>query len=763
MPTLRNFVLIAAVILGSGLSHAQWIQTGYPLSTVSCLVAKEGNLFAGTWGYGVYRSTDGGGNWNAVNNGLPAPFYGAYVYSLAVVPSSSGPGTNLFAGLEEGGIWRSTDDGDSWEWVFPGGVLGQHNYSIFRLGVAGSTIVAGVRQSGFDNGVYRSVNDGGTWTSSNSGFATAADSNISSFASITSGGTTYLYAGTDGGAFMSASGGAAWTRISSGLPAGQVSSFAATPGTGSGLNIDLFAGVYQAGVYRSTDNGSSWTQATNGFAWEGTSFGPALYVDAFAASPGPGGTAGNVFAASFPSVYVSTDNGDQWWDTGWPVDSASTPGVLCLNGDLLYAGGIGIWKYPAAIDTSWAVQVSGTADTLLAVMAVDNNVVWASGKNGGVFLTTNGGGIWKSAGGGTLGSGTVNAVEARDANNAFVAVFSNNTGNIFKTSNGGSSWASVSTQNGVAIGGIQMRTSLEGYAVGTPTGTKWTVLKTTDGGGTWNSLATAPAEDSLTALAMGYYGPYPVRPLGVQLLGNTLWFGTISGAVYRSTDLGVTWSTATSTVPLGGLHFNSLTAGLSGGLIRDSIRSTSNGGVSWATANPAGGQEVTCISGLGNEFWATTDKSIAYTNNSGGSWSYFTPGHWGIIAPLNALAFSPAGSQINGWAVGDSGMILHYRRTGVASASGAGNSVPSAFALSQNYPNPFNPSTVIRYALPGRSHVVIALFNTLGQHVATLVNGDLEAGNHEVRFDGSNLASGVYYYRIQAGGFVQTKHMLFIR
>jgi flagellar hook assembly protein FlgD len=59
--------------------------------------------------------------------------------------------------------------------------------------------------------------------------------------------------------------------------------------------------------------------------------------------------------------------------------------------------------------------------------------------------------------------------------------------------------------------------------------------------------------------------------------------------------------------------------------------------------------------------------------------------------------------------------------------------------------------------------VVVAIFNGLGQRVATLVNGDVEAGNHSVRFDGSNLASGVYYYRIQAGNFVQTKKLILIR
>jgi hypothetical protein len=88
---------------------------------------------------------------------------------------------------------------------------------------------------------------------------------------------------------------------------------------------------------------------------------------------------------------------------------------------------------------------------------------------------------------------------------------------------------------------------------------------------------------------------------------------------------------------------------------------------------------------------------------------------------------------------------------------------PQVFSLAQNYPNPFNPSTTIRYALPNRAHVTLTVFSTLGQQVATLVNENQEAGYHDVRFDGSGLASGVYFYRIQAGDFVQTKRLLILR
>ncbi len=90
----------------------------------------------------------------------------------------------------------------------------------------------------------------------------------------------------------------------------------------------------------------------------------------------------------------------------------------------------------------------------------------------------------------------------------------------------------------------------------------------------------------------------------------------------------------------------------------------------------------------------------------------------------------------------------------------AGNAVPGRFTLDQNYPNPFNPTTTIRYALPHRSNVTLAVFNTLGQQVAELVNSDIDAGSHEVQFNARNLASGVYFYRMQAGSFVDVKKLV---
>jgi hypothetical protein len=90
-------------------------------------------------------------------------------------------------------------------------------------------------------------------------------------------------------------------------------------------------------------------------------------------------------------------------------------------------------------------------------------------------------------------------------------------------------------------------------------------------------------------------------------------------------------------------------------------------------------------------------------------------------------------------------------------------SVVRAYRLMQNYPNPFNPSTVISYQLPVASEVSLKVFDVLGREVAVLVSGRQKAGNYVVPFNGSGLSSGVYFYRLQAGQFVQTRKMMLVK
>jgi hypothetical protein len=107
--------------------------------------------------------------------------------------------------------------------------------------------------------------------------------------------------------------------------------------------------------------------------------------------------------------------------------------------------------------------------------------------------------------------------------------------------------------------------------------------------------------------------------------------------------------------------------------------------------------------------------------------------------------------------------LQHILDTGVLAGVQDIATTPTAFTLSQNYPNPFNPTTTISFSLPHSGNVSLRVFNVLGQEVATLVNGFTAAGSHEVQFDATNLASGVYFYELVSGDFAQVKKMTLMK
>ena len=101
--------------------------------------------------------------------------------------------------------------------------------------------------------------------------------------------------------------------------------------------------------------------------------------------------------------------------------------------------------------------------------------------------------------------------------------------------------------------------------------------------------------------------------------------------------------------------------------------------------------------------------------------------------------------------------------SGAVAGVGSTGNLPREYSLEQNYPNPFNPSTVIRYELPGGANVLLDVYNSLGERVATLVDGPQGAGTHEVSFNGGSLASGMYLYRLKAGSYQETRKMLLVK
>ena len=109
---------------------------------------------------------------------------------------------------------------------------------------------------------------------------------------------------------------------------------------------------------------------------------------------------------------------------------------------------------------------------------------------------------------------------------------------------------------------------------------------------------------------------------------------------------------------------------------------------------------------------------------------------------------------------GDTNVNINLTLTGVEVVN---SNIPKTYSLSQNYPNPFNPSTKIEYEIPKASFVHLTVYNVIGQQVAELVSNEQSPGKYSVTFDGANVTSGIYFYRIEAGSFVQTNKMILLK
>ena len=255
-----------------------------------------GDIFAGTFYGGIYRSTDDGENWTAVNNGLT----GLYIPALAINASGQ-----IFAATWDvkacTGIFRSTDNGDSWTEINNG--LANLCILSFAINENGD-IFAGGDGLGGPAGVFRSTNNGDSWAS-----VLDTAGNVNGL-TVTPAGA--IFAGTYGnGAFRSTDDGNTWTQVNTGLTAPFVISLTANQ-SGS-----IFAGTYfGGGVFRSTDNGDTWVEKNNGVVATDVR---AIARRVFAVPPIQHPTVGPIdliFAGTYGSgVFRSTNSGGSWQKT----------------------------------------------------------------------------------------------------------------------------------------------------------------------------------------------------------------------------------------------------------------------------------------------------------------------------------------------------------------------------------------------------------------------------------------------------------------
>jgi photosystem II stability/assembly factor-like uncharacterized protein len=183
---------------------------------------------------------------------------------------------------------------------------------------------------------------------------------------------------------------------------------------------------------------------------------------------------------------------------------------------------------------------------------------------------------------------------------------------------------------------------------------------------------------------------------------------------------------------------------------------TNNGGQSWTSRNTGIAVGINGIFFLDeNTGWAVSDNGIIYgTTNGGLNWVIQQSNTNQILYEIHFV------NANSGWTVGDVGTILHFSTpTGIE----VKEAVVSSYRLEQNYPNPFNPSTVIKFQLPTSGYVTLKIYNVLGGEVASLLDGQVKSGQHEILYDAAKLPAGLYLYELRAGDFKEIRKMTLVK
>ncbi len=412
--------------------------------------------------------------------------------------------------------------------------------------------------------------------------------------------------------------------------------------------------------------------------------------------------------------------------------------VSAANGNLLHTTNSG---------TSWNIVTPFPNDTVSSIADPSISMCWINQTHG-----------WKMNWLGT------------SLNNAHGAV-------IHQTTNGGISWTKKILSTAPGDAGLQVQFVDENNG--------WVMiynfvsgvakyLRTIDGGATWNSFNGAGIFyfiDSKNGWAITGGDSHPNPPF----------------KIYKTTDAGVNWAEQYSDNSAGGYNAIQFTDINNGWIIGDNskILKTTDGGANWISISNTGinsNAKSKCLFFIdASTGWIGTNdgiidnnpgRVILFTTNGGSTWNKQSP-------PITNSIFSIFfWDKNNGWLTADNcvqncngadslkiwqGAICHLADGGQTAVHETNNSMPVDYSLLQNYPNPFNPVTEINYFLPKTVFVTIKVYDSLGKEITTLVNGIKLRGNYKIDFDGSELASGIYFYKMQAGTFVSTKKLLLLK
>jgi photosystem II stability/assembly factor-like uncharacterized protein len=401
------------------------------------------------------------------------------------------------------------------------------------------------------------------------------------------------------------------------------------------------------------------------------------------------------------------------------------------------------------IHAQWNLQYSQSGELLNCVYFVDYNNGWAVGGRFGVGAL-----ILKSTDGGTTWNdnltipATVNLFESvyfTDANNGWVV---GGGGVMMMTTNAGNTWDTVTVPTNGYLRQIQFIDENYGWAVGTEDNlTRGIILRTIDSGINWERIDIGEGNILWS----------------IYFVNESLGWG-VGSDIQKTTDGGLSWVTINDSTGGGSIYFadelNGWSGGISSGGPYGFIHKTTDGGYNWSSISGLDIPSLTDVNFLDKNIgWAVgfgSSGPIIKTTDGGNNWFHQESGTIGSLYSVCII------DSVTGWTAGPNN-ILKTTNGGVTFVKEHNDEIPTNYSLSQNYPNPFNPSTTIRFAVPSPSFTTLKIYNSLGEEVAVLINKELTTGSYEIEWNAGGLPSGVYFYRIQAGYFVETKKMVLMR
>ena len=593
----------------------------------------------------------------------------------------------------------------------------------------------------------------------------------------------HIIAGSNKGIFRSTDEGATWQPATSSI--GTVYSLA------SAENDILFA-AENFGVYKSIDNGDTWTQVGI-FDYHRVSD---IFID----------NNGDIFANVFfrgQGIYRSQDQGITWEQMNIGLTNELTTAVAVdMHGDI-YVGTFegGIFKKASSESSFKQINLHQPVSQVLRIFIAQDYTLYICSVEGGLFRRTELALEWEQVNAGLPAGYAIPLGFDSDDNFYLTNLYSG----FYRSTDTGDSWFPVAPYFGGSHrftfmadnNRLFLGTTIEIAFVGM-------LFSSTDSGEHWDLF-----QEGIPLIDPNW--PYIQVVMGMDVnSGGDLFAALNTSGIYRRLVTDDRWHFVSENIPdtnAFSICVNSndiVFAGFPDGYIYKS----SDNGEKWVQSL-SGYQNYTVefLKSAGEYVFAILHNyNYPYQDNSIGLYSYDDGDTWHNLnvsdlgSRINSIdyysnEFIVAGTDTKGvfvsydfgnnWVDANQGLSDNNVERVVITPGGYlfcgtenegifmanlnptnvddSNNLLVNFSLEQNYPNPFNPLTNIRYSIPHSSKATIKIFDVLGNEIETLVNEEKLAGEYEVKFDGSGLSSGIYFYQLKAGSFIQTKKLILLR